>query len=73
MLIMPCFRWKYALFLAIDANFRLKRKAVSSDAVDPSLNRGCAYFVEEGAYKAHLAAYGPQEEEVCVCKPVGVA
>ncbi|KAG1818253.1 hypothetical protein EV424DRAFT_1324062 [Suillus variegatus] len=40
----PWARWKYALFIAIDANFRLKRKAVSSDNVDPSLNSGWAYF-----------------------------
>ncbi|KAG1805841.1 uncharacterized protein BJ212DRAFT_1449520 [Suillus subaureus] len=48
-------RWKYALFVAIDANFRLKHKAVSSDAADPSLNAGWAYFVQEGAYKSYLA------------------
>lgn len=61
-------RWKYALFLAINTDFRLKHKAVSSDAVDPSLNRGCAYFVEEGAYKTHLAAYSDQVEEVCALR-----
>lgn len=47
-------RWIYALFLAIDANFRLKRLSASSDARDPSLNRGCAYFVEERQYKDFL-------------------
>lgn len=46
--------WMYGLFLAIDANFRLKRKKVSNDASDPSLSKGWAYFVEEGAYKDHL-------------------
>ncbi|KAF7966740.1 hypothetical protein HWV62_37241 [Athelia sp. TMB] len=54
--------WLYALFLAIDANFRLKRKDISSDTSDPSLNRGRTYFVEEVRYKAHLANYGDQEE-----------
>jgi hypothetical protein len=49
------FSWIYALFLAIDANFRLKRKIVSSNTTDPSLSRGWAYFVEEGAYKELLA------------------
>lgn len=58
------YRWLYALFLAIDANFRLKRKDVSSDSADPSLNRGRAYFVEEGRYKQHLAGYADQEETV---------
>ncbi|KAF7970361.1 hypothetical protein HWV62_24272 [Athelia sp. TMB] len=60
-------KWVYALFLAIDANFRLKRKDVSSDAADPSLNRGRAYFVEENRYKTHLAAYGDQEETKSDC------
>ncbi|KDQ30010.1 hypothetical protein PLEOSDRAFT_1037626, partial [Pleurotus ostreatus PC15] len=52
------FEWIYALFLAIDANFRLKRLSASSDARDPSLNRGCAYFVEERQYKEFLRDHG---------------
>ncbi|KAG1908791.1 uncharacterized protein F5891DRAFT_1124415 [Suillus fuscotomentosus] len=50
-------RWKYALFIAIDANFRLKRKAVSSDN-----------FVEEAAYKSYLAhqAGVKQDRSMCV-------
>lgn len=40
-------RFLYSLFLAIDANFRLKRKAVSSDMADPGLCNGLAYFVEK--------------------------
>ncbi|KAG1790740.1 hypothetical protein EV424DRAFT_1476101 [Suillus variegatus] len=61
-------RWKYALFIAIDANFRLKRKAVSSDNRDPSLNSGWAYFVEEAAYKSYLAdqAGAKQDRSTCV-------
>ncbi|KAF9488082.1 hypothetical protein BDN71DRAFT_1485161 [Pleurotus eryngii] len=47
-------QWIYALFLAIDMNFCLKQLSASSDACDPSLNRGCAYFVEEGQYKEFL-------------------
>ncbi|EMD32328.1 hypothetical protein CERSUDRAFT_68683 [Gelatoporia subvermispora B] len=49
--------WMYQLFVAMDANFRLRRKAVSSDEKDPGLNHGYAYFVEETAYKKHLAVY----------------
>ncbi|KAG2356874.1 hypothetical protein BDR07DRAFT_1453293 [Suillus spraguei] len=41
-------------FLAIDANFRLKRRAVSSDETDPSLSQGWAYFVEEKSYKSDI-------------------
>ena len=33
-------RYLYALFLALDANFRLKRKNVSSDEADPGLSKG---------------------------------
>lgn len=47
-------RWRYALFIAIDTNFCLKRKAVSSDWVDPGLNTGWAYFVDEREYKSYL-------------------
>ncbi|RPD55780.1 hypothetical protein L227DRAFT_588422 [Lentinus tigrinus ALCF2SS1-6] len=56
-----CPAWLRRLFVAIDANFRLKRKNVSSDEVDPSLNKGAAYMVEEQAYKKHLDTYGTLE------------
>ncbi|KDR84201.1 hypothetical protein GALMADRAFT_56241, partial [Galerina marginata CBS 339.88] len=46
-----------ALFLALDANFRLKRKNVSNDKADPGLSKGWAYVVEETKYKAHLKRY----------------
>ncbi|KAG6825678.1 hypothetical protein H0H92_002841 [Tricholoma furcatifolium] len=49
-------RWLYALFLGIDANFRLKRKIVSSEQRDLSLGMGWAFFVEETAYKSHINA-----------------
>ncbi|KAG2031785.1 hypothetical protein BDR03DRAFT_936229 [Suillus americanus] len=64
----PSVRWKYALFIVIDANFRLKCKAVSSENVDPSLNAGWGYFVEEAAYKAYLAdqAGVKQDRSTCV-------
>ncbi|EIW53788.1 uncharacterized protein TRAVEDRAFT_134057, partial [Trametes versicolor FP-101664 SS1] len=55
--------WLYRLHLAIDANFRLKRKKVSNDAVDPSLNKGCAYVVEETAYKDHIAKFDNQRTD----------
>ncbi|KAG1886227.1 hypothetical protein F4604DRAFT_1509274, partial [Suillus subluteus] len=63
----PWVRWKYALFIVIDANFRLKRKAVSSDNVDPSLNSGWAYFVEEAAYKAYLAHQAGIKQDCSTC------
>ncbi|KAK0211960.1 hypothetical protein IW262DRAFT_1301412 [Armillaria fumosa] len=59
-------RWLYRLFVAIDANFRLRRLNVSDELNDPSLNQGYAYFVEEEGFKAHLKEYGdiiPEEEK----------
>jgi hypothetical protein len=42
--VVPCERrFLYALFLALDANFRMKRKDVSSEADDPSLGDGVAF------------------------------
>lgn len=45
-------RWLYALFLAIDANFRLKLKA--RGIKDPDMGSGWAYFVEQLAYEQHV-------------------
>jgi len=58
------FRYLHAQFIAIDANFRLKRKNVSSHQADPGLSKGWAYFVEETAYKKHLAEYKSETEPV---------
>ncbi|KAG1719439.1 uncharacterized protein EDB91DRAFT_1240601 [Suillus paluster] len=61
-------RWKYALFLAIDANFRLKRWMVSTDRRDPGLSKGWGYFVKESEYKRYLRTNGEtlQEKSNCV-------
>ncbi|KAJ7753029.1 hypothetical protein B0H14DRAFT_3096752 [Mycena olivaceomarginata] len=58
----------YALFLAIDTNFRLKRKDVSSEEEDPGLSKGWAFFGEVGAYMKHLRAnwQQPQPRSTCV-------
>ncbi|PBK62771.1 hypothetical protein ARMSODRAFT_990401 [Armillaria solidipes] len=58
--------WIYRLFLAIDANFRLRCLNVSNEESDPSLNPGYAYFVEEKKFRSHLETYGnviPIEEK----------
>jgi len=52
------YRFIYHLFLAIDANFHLKRKSVSTDAADPSLIDGKAYFVQKNLFKEFLFGYG---------------
>ncbi|KAG2112875.1 hypothetical protein DEU56DRAFT_874348 [Suillus clintonianus] len=59
--------WLYGLFVAIDANFRLKRKVVSKDSVDPSLSCGWGYFVEEHAYKAFLDDKSNISQEKSTC------
>ncbi|KAF8870221.1 hypothetical protein BD779DRAFT_1614195 [Infundibulicybe gibba] len=57
----------HSRFLAIDANFRLRRKDVSSDAVDPSLSKGLSYFVEELEYKKYLASSSTAPEPKSTC------
>ncbi|KAF8442225.1 hypothetical protein L210DRAFT_3397494 [Boletus edulis BED1] len=64
-------RWLYALFVAIDANFHLKRRAVSKDAVDPSLSNGWAYFVEELSYKQYLTKHSDTRQEKSLCSSHG--
>ncbi|KAL0958884.1 hypothetical protein HGRIS_014200 [Hohenbuehelia grisea] len=47
----------YSLLVLLDANFRLKNRMRSSEAADPGLHTGKAYFVEQSAYKTHLDKY----------------
>ncbi|KAJ7088319.1 hypothetical protein C8R44DRAFT_751892 [Mycena epipterygia] len=53
----------YALFLAMDANFRLKRKDVSTEEKDPGLGKGWAFYCEVKAYMKHVAANWNQKQE----------
>ncbi|KAF8888032.1 hypothetical protein BD779DRAFT_1611372 [Infundibulicybe gibba] len=57
----------HSRFLAIDANFRLRRKDVSSDAADPSLSKGLSYFVEELEYKKYLTSSSTAPEPKSTC------
>jgi len=50
-------RFLYTLFIALDANFRLKRRKISSEIADPGLSKGWAYFVEESVFKLFLREY----------------
>ncbi|KAF9038742.1 hypothetical protein BJ165DRAFT_1352555, partial [Panaeolus papilionaceus] len=56
----------HSLFLAIDANFRLKRKNIS-DPLDPGLVKGGAYFVEDTKYRAHLQAKEKEKDPRSTC------
>jgi hypothetical protein len=58
-------RYLHARFIALDANFRLKRKNVSTQDADPGLSKGWAYFVEETGYKNHIVSYQNEREPVC--------
>ena len=65
------FRWIYALFLAIDANFRLKLKA--RGIKDPELGTGLAYFVDTTKFQEHIKNHSHEEDESLPslrCKPV---
>lgn len=63
-LIWPSSSWLYTLFLALDANFRMSRKGVSTKARDPCLTQGRGYFVEDEAFLAHLEAHKNHRQEV---------
>ncbi|KAG1727954.1 uncharacterized protein EDB91DRAFT_1239465 [Suillus paluster] len=60
-------QWLYSLFVAIDANFRLKRQNISSDEVDPSLSEGWSYFMEEKKFKSHLKEHLSETQEKSSC------
>jgi hypothetical protein len=57
-------RFLYALFVAIDANFRLKRKDVSTEEKDPGLGPGWAFFCEVKTYMAHVKKHWDQPQDV---------
>ncbi|KAJ7433324.1 hypothetical protein B0H11DRAFT_2248022 [Mycena galericulata] len=57
----------FALFLAIDANFRLKQKDVSSEEKDPGLGKGWAFYCEVKAYMEHVRANWKQVQERSRC------
>ncbi|OJA10236.1 hypothetical protein AZE42_13162 [Rhizopogon vesiculosus] len=59
--------WLYALFVAINANFRLKRRDVSKDKVDPSLGDGWAYFVKHKDYKTYVKEHTSAVQEKSTC------
>jgi hypothetical protein len=57
-------RFLYALFVAIDANFRLKQKDVSSEEKDPGLGNGWAFYCEVLAYMQHVKRNWNQKQDV---------
>ncbi|KAJ7798239.1 hypothetical protein B0H14DRAFT_3492715 [Mycena olivaceomarginata] len=57
----------YALYLALNANFRLHRKDVSSEERDPGLSKGWAFFGDVEKYMAHLKKHWDQPQEWSTC------
>ncbi|KAG1869682.1 hypothetical protein C8R48DRAFT_746879 [Suillus tomentosus] len=55
-------KFLYAIFLALDANFRLKNRLRSSEAGDPGLHTGLAYFVPNEPYRAHILNNASQND-----------
>jgi len=50
-------RYLNHLFLAINVNFHLKWRNVSSEATDPSFSAGWSHFIPESNYKAYLEEF----------------
>ena len=61
-MLMFVFSYIYTLIVAIDANFRLKRRAVSSIERDPPLGSGWGYFVETRPYLDYVLSHADQED-----------
>lgn len=57
-------RFLDALFLSLDACFRLKRRNISSHAADPGLSLGFSYFVEETKLVGYLENFKDEVEPV---------
>lgn len=60
-------RFLYTLMIAVDANFRLKRRMVSNNSRDPAISSGSAYFVEDEPYREHILNYADQEDVSLDC------
>ncbi|KAJ7302085.1 hypothetical protein DFH08DRAFT_723524, partial [Mycena albidolilacea] len=55
----------YTLFLALDANFCLKHKDVSSEKKDTGLGNGWAFFCEVKVYIAHVKKHWDFKQDIC--------
>ncbi|KAF8989802.1 hypothetical protein BDZ89DRAFT_974614 [Hymenopellis radicata] len=55
-------QYRYRLFTAQDANFRLRNGIVSTRERDPPVCDGLAYFSPEAPYEAHIRTFVNQED-----------
>ena len=51
------YRFLYFLIIAMDVNFHLKNLMQSSNAKDPGLHTGLAYFPTDQLYREHVLKY----------------
>ncbi|KAK7024290.1 hypothetical protein VNI00_016414 [Paramarasmius palmivorus] len=63
MLIEPAKSYIYRKFISVDACFRLKRRLISSEKLDPGLATGLAYFVPQDEYHRFQKSTGEQKED----------
>ncbi|KAJ7790787.1 hypothetical protein B0H14DRAFT_2625671 [Mycena olivaceomarginata] len=57
----------YTLFVALDANFHLKRKDVSSEERDPGLGNGWAFYCDVVNYMEHVKKHWDDKQERSHC------
>ncbi|KAJ7145473.1 hypothetical protein C8R46DRAFT_966281 [Mycena filopes] len=57
----------HSLFVAMDANFRLKRKDVSTEEKDPGLGNGWGFFCDVAAYMVHVKKHWNQKQDRSHC------
>ncbi|KAJ7585952.1 hypothetical protein C8J56DRAFT_787825 [Mycena floridula] len=62
----PALRFLYMLFVAMDANFRMKNRLRKNAHSDPPLGPGLGYQVPGAEYKKHLKGY-ISEEDISSC------
>lgn len=48
--------------VALDANFRLRRRAISNEERDPPLSSGWGYFVQDKPYREYLKSRVDSDE-----------
>ncbi|KAL0571368.1 hypothetical protein V5O48_010593 [Marasmius crinis-equi] len=67
--VSPDIAFMFYKFISVDACFRLKQRAVSTEQRDPGLFTGKAYFVEQGPYQALMEEMKrrPEQEEEGHC------
>jgi len=63
------YRFLYLLIITMDMNFHLKNLMQSSNAKDPGLHTGMAYFPIDQLYHEHVLKYASQKD-VSVSSPV---